>query len=56
MKPLEAVDEDEEEDAPTALRGYTPTGQSKSQLLDYIVANKVVKADGKPYRYAASTL
>jgi len=53
MKPLEAVDEDEEEDAPSALRGYTPTGQSKSQLLDYIAANKVVKADGKPY--AAST-
>ena len=58
MSPLRPVKEDwedeEEEDVPPPSSRYTPRGKSKSELLERIAKQNIVKADGQPY--AAKTL
>jgi hypothetical protein len=34
---------------PSPAKGYTPTGKSKFELLDYIASQGIMKADGNPY-------
>jgi hypothetical protein len=34
---------------PSPPKGYTPSGKSKSELLERIAQQNIVKADGQPY-------